>query len=184
MTNFKRDNINDFNDLSSIDQYYRSIDEGYSEEEALEFVNLRSRDNARTPFPWADKENAGFSDTTPWLKVIENYKDINAQSQINNSESILEFYKKMLELRKNSEYSYCLIYGSIEPIDIESDDVIAYRRQLDLVVIDCYYNFSDNPVEIRVEKKYDIVFQNLDDINPLNKTVRLKPFHAILLKAR
>ncbi|HDO9051103.1 TPA: alpha-glucosidase, partial [Clostridioides difficile] len=78
MTNFKRDTINDFNDLSSIDQYYRSIDEGYSEEEALEFVNLRSRDNARTPFPWADKENAGFSDTTPWLKVIENYKDINA----------------------------------------------------------------------------------------------------------
>ncbi|OJT72043.1 hypothetical protein BM530_21140, partial [Clostridioides difficile] len=60
-------------------------------------MNLRSRDNARTPFPWADKENAGFSDTTPWLKVIENYKDINAQSQINNSESILEFYKKMIK---------------------------------------------------------------------------------------
>ncbi|HFL2484796.1 TPA: alpha-glucosidase [Clostridioides difficile] len=184
MTNFKRDTINDFNDLSSIDQYYRSIDEGYSEEEALEFVNLRSRDNARTPFPWADKENAGFSDTTPWLKIIENYKDINAQSQINNSESILEFYKKMIKLRQDSEYSDCLIYGSIEPIDIESDDIIAYRRQLDLVVIDCYYNFSDKPVEIRVEEKYDIVFQNLDDINLLNKTVRLKPFHAVLLKVR
>ncbi|HBG4294004.1 TPA: hypothetical protein KQD50_004112, partial [Clostridioides difficile] len=53
-----------------------------------------------------------------------------------------------------------------------------------LVVIDCYYNFSDKPVEIRVEEKYDIVFQNLDDINLLNKTVCLKPFHAVLLKAR
>ena len=58
------------------------------------------------------------------------------------------------------------------------------RIEGNLVVIDCYYNFSDKPVEIKTEEKYDIVFQNLDDINLLNKTVSLKPFQAVLLKVR
>ena len=50
MTNFERKSIDEFNDISSIDQYYRSIQEGLSEEEALKVINLRSRDNSRTPF--------------------------------------------------------------------------------------------------------------------------------------
>ncbi len=184
MTNFKRDKMEDFNDLSSIDQYYRSIEEGFSKEQALEFVNLRSRDNARTPFPWNDKENAGFSDSKPWLKLTENYQEINAQSQINDSESVLEFYKKMIKFRQKSKYSDCLIYGSIEPIEVDNDKIIAYRRRLDKIIIDCYYSFSNQPITIKIKEKYDVVFQNLDDIDLLNETMSLKPFHAVLLKVR
>lgn len=183
MTNFKRNTIEDFNDLSSIDQYYRSIEEGYTDKEALEFVNLRSRDNARTPFPWSSEKNAGFSNTKPWLKLIDNYYEINVQNQINNSDSILEFYKKMIKFRQNSQYSDCLIYGNIEPIQIENDNVIAYRRRLDDTIIDCYFNFSNKPVKIKKNEKYDIIFQNLDNIE-LSQIVCLKPFHAVLLKVR
>jgi len=81
MTNFKRTDIGQFNDLSSIDQYYRSLEEGFDKEDALWFVNLRSRDNARTPFPWDDSPNGGFSKAEPWLEMNGNYREINAAEQ-------------------------------------------------------------------------------------------------------
>lgn len=65
MDNFVRYSIDEFNDVSSIDNYYRSIEEGYSAQEALNFVNLRSRDNSRTPFQWDTTKNYGFSDNSP-----------------------------------------------------------------------------------------------------------------------
>ena len=183
MTNFKRTTIDDFDDLSSIDQYHRSLEEGYSKAEALEFVNLRSRDNTRTPFPWNDGENAGFSKHTPWLKVIDNYTEINAESQINDPTSVLEFYKSMIKFRQTSEYSDCLIYGTIEEIKVQDDDVIAYRRQLDDMVIDCYFSFSNYEVELEKKEDYEVVFKTQDSVD-LNESIKLKPFQAVLLKVR
>ena len=96
MTNFERKSIEEFNDISSIDQYYRAIEEGFTKEEALKIVNLRSRDNSRTPFPWNSSEYGGFSTSKPWLGMIENYKEINAEDQIGKEDSIYEFYKRMI----------------------------------------------------------------------------------------
>ena len=183
MTNFKREDIEDFNDLSSIDQYYRSIEEGFSKEEALEFVNLRSRDNARTPFPWSDEYNAGFSDNKPWLKLIDNYKEINAQSQLDDENSIFTFYKKMIDFRQNSPYSECLIYGTINPIETKSKEVIAYRRQQNNEIIDCYFNFSNKEIEEDVNNNYEVIFQNTD-VTQINEKICLKPFQAVLFKVR
>ncbi|MCD7809237.1 MAG: alpha-glucosidase [Erysipelotrichaceae bacterium] len=181
MINFKRNTIDDFNDISSIDQYNRSIEEGYSKEEALEFVNLRSRDNARTPFPW-NKDN-GFSTHSPWLKNNNNDNEINVQKQINDTQSVLSFYKEMINFRQNSQYSDCLIYGSIEPIEVENNDVIAYRRQYNDMVIDCYFSFSNQAIEIKSNKIYDVIFQNMNDIE-IQQIIKLKPFHAVLMKVR
>lgn len=183
MINFKRTTIDEFDDLSSIDQYHRSIEEGYSKAEALEFVNLRSRDNTRTPFPWNDGENAGFSKHKPWLKLVENFDDINAKNQINDPTSILEFYTSMIKFRQTSVYSDCLIYGSIEEIKVEDDDVIAYRRKLDDMVIDCYFSFSNFEVELEKKEDYEVIFNNLNSVD-LNDGIKLKPFQAVLLKVR
>ncbi|GAA3326358.1 hypothetical protein GCM10020331_061930 [Ectobacillus funiculus] len=71
MTNFKRNSIEEFDDISSIDQYYRAMDEGFTAEEALHFMNLRSRDNSRTPFHWNAEEYGGFSKVKPWLGMNE-----------------------------------------------------------------------------------------------------------------
>ncbi|MEG0365460.1 MAG: alpha-glucosidase [Coprobacillus sp.] len=180
MTNFKRTDIKEFNDLSSIDQYYRSMEEGFSKEEALEFINLRSRDNSRTPFPWNKDTYAGFSDKEPWLKLIDNYQEINAEDQVGNQASVFEFYKKMIRFRKDSE---CLIYGSITPLDTTSQDVIGYRRQEGKEIIDCYFNFTNSYIELDKNEDYEVIFQNLDSIDIKNK-VCLKPFHAVLLKVR
>lgn len=89
MKNFQRESIEDFNDVSSIDNYHRSLLEGFSKEEALNFVNQRSRDNTRTPFPWNATVNAGFSKSNEsWLKLTGDQAEVNAADQINRSDSV------------------------------------------------------------------------------------------------
>lgn len=183
MTNFKREKISDFDDLSSIDQYYRSIEEGYTEEEALEFVNLRSRDNTRTPFPWSNEKYGGFSKHKPWLKLIDNYDEINANIQVGKKNSIFEFYKSMISFRQTSKYSDYLIYGSIEPIETTNKDVIAYKRQYNGMTIYCYFNFTNKIVKENCNKDFEIIFENLSGTE-LEDNLELKPFQAVLLKER
>ena len=182
MTNFERKSIDEFNDISSIDQYYRSIQEGLSEEEALKVINLRSRDNSRTPFPWNSSEYGGFSKVKPWLGMIENYKEINAEAQVGQDDSIYEFYKKMIDFRQNSIYSECLIYGNITAIDTENDEVIAYTRKDGNETIYCYFNFSQNkvfePLNIKSKK---VIFNNLKEVEINEDGIILKPNQALLI---
>ena len=182
MTNFERKSIDEFNDISSIDQYYRSIQEGLSEEEALKVINLRSRDNSRTPFPWNSSEYGGFSKVKPWLGMIENYKEINAEAQVGQDDSIYEFYKKMIDFRQNSIYSECLIYGNITAIDTENDEVIAYTRKGGNETIYCYFNFSQNkvfePLNIKSKK---VIFNNLKVVDISEDGIILKPNQALLI---
>ena len=182
MTNFERKSIDEFNDISSIDQYYRSIQEGLSEEEALKVINLRSRDNSRTPFPWNSSEYGGFSKVKPWLGMIENYKEINAEAQVGQDDSIYEFYKKMIDFRQNSIYSECLISGNITAIDTENDEVIAYTRKDGNETIYCYFNFSQNkvfePLNIKSKK---VIFNNLKEVDISEDGIILKPNQALLI---
>ena len=69
MKNFERKSIDEFNDVSSINNYETALQDGYSSEDALLAVNQKSRDNARTPMQWDDSEYGGFSDATPWLAM-------------------------------------------------------------------------------------------------------------------
>ena len=129
MTNNKVDCIDKFNDISTIENYDRAIREGFSKEEALRLVNKFSRDNARTPFQWDNSINAGFTKGTPWLQVNENYKEINAKLQIDDKDSVLSFYKKLINLRKSNEYKEVVVYGEFIP-DLEVyDNVIAFYRK-------------------------------------------------------
>ena len=182
MTNFERKSIDEFNDISSIDQYYRSIQEGLSEEEALRVINLRSRDNSRTPFPWNSSEYGGFSKAKPWLGMIENYKEINAEAQVGQEGSVYEFYKNMIDFRQNSIYAKCLIYGNIIAIDTENDEVIAYTRQSEDETIYCYFNFSQKcvfePLNIKSKK---VIFNNLKEAEINEDGIILKPNQALLI---
>ena len=146
MVNFERSSVEEFNDLSSIDQYYRSLEEGLDEREALRIVNLRSRDNARTPFPWNGEQYGGFTQGTPWLSMSQEYPEIHAQAQAGTDGSVLEYYREMIRFRQHGPYRDCLIYGDIRPIAC-SEDVIAYERRLGDNAIWCYYNFSDRETQ-------------------------------------
>ena len=182
MINFERKSIDEFNDISSIDQYYRSIQEGLSEEEALRVINLRSRDNSRTPFPWNSSEYGGFSKVKPWLGMIENYEQINAEAQVGKEDSIYEFYKNMIDFRQNSIHSDCLIYGNITAIDTENDEIIAYTRNTKDETIYCYFNFSQNSVfePLNIKSKR-VIFNNLEEVEINENGIILKPNQALLI---
>jgi len=184
MTNFKRKSIKEFDDISSIDQYYRSIKEGHSEEDALHFVNLRSRDNARTPFQWNSSNYGGFSNVEPWLKMNKNYTEINVELQEKDPQSLLSFYKKMIRIRQSSDASECLIYGLFEPILRDHPTILAYKRTATEKEVRCYFNFSDNPNTIHLDESfYFIVLDNYQHEKETiwGQTIKLKPFQSLLL---
>lgn len=182
MVNFDRKDIGEFNDISSIDQYYRSIDEGLSEKEALKVVNLRSRDNSRTPFPWNNEKYGGFSKCEPWLAMTEEYPDINAEKQMSQKESIYSFYKDIISFRQNGEYRDCLIYGDIEPIE-SSENVIAYKRYTDDISIQCWFNFSSETVTEKIrEEEIEVIWGNMQEVEFKNGYLILKPFQTVLFR--
>ena len=174
MVNFTRQSIDEFNDIGSIGQYQRAIEEGYSKEEALHFVNLRSRDNTRTPMHWDDSEYAGFSDVKPWIKMMDNYKEINVAKQLNNEPSVFQFYKKMIALRKKEPI---LVEGDFEEIVEMPDDIIAYSRVSAEGKISCLCNFSPNTLKIR-EIKGNVLLNNYTDY----QLGELKPFQFVMIK--
>ena len=174
MENFKRKSIDEFDDINSISQYNRAIKEGYTNEQALDFINKRSRDNARTPMQWSDEANAGFSKVEPWIKINENYKNINLEKDKKSDKSIFNFYKQMIELRKTSKFSNTIIYGDFEPIEIEDDEIIAYRRKdknYDIKII-CNFSNQEKNINIKYEK---VLLNNYKEISNI-----LKPYQAII----
>ncbi|MDO5416193.1 MAG: alpha-glucosidase [Lachnospiraceae bacterium] len=134
MTNIRMDSLADYDDVASVDQYHRAVQHGISREEAMEALYRRSRDNGRIPMQWSGKRNAGFSENEKtWLKVNPNYLNINVEKEMEEPESVLHFYRKLIALRRESEYADTLVYGELVPIcpegGAESEDVIAYFRE-------------------------------------------------------
>lgn len=126
MPNATRTSIDEFDDLNAHSMYQRSLQEGFSEEESLHFINLRSRDNARTPMPWNNQDFGGFSSVEPWIKMNETYSEINVEAQFNDPDSVYSFYKKMIQLRKDNIET--LVYGMYDDVDCGNEDIIAYSR--------------------------------------------------------
>lgn len=182
MTNFKRDSIKEFNDISSIDQYYRAIEEGYSSEKALWFINQRSRDNARTPFPWNDEKYGGFSSAQSWIAMSDENLKRNAQVQTGMAGSILEFYREIIQFRQHGPYCECLIYGNIEPVE-SSQNVIAYRRFTEEENIYCWFNLSSTETEEHLPyKDVEQIWGNYGKADVQKGILKLLPYQAVMLK--
>ena len=131
MQNAVWNNVKEYNDINTIDQYNLAISAGLSDKEALAVCSKMSRDNARTPVQWSDSDNAGFTTGTPWLKVNSNYKDINVQNQENDPDSVLNYYRKLVATRKSPEYKEVFTYGVFEPAYEDTEYVMAYYRVSD-----------------------------------------------------
>ena len=131
MQNAVWNDVKEYNDINTIDQYNLAISAGLSDKEALAVCSKMSRDNARTPVQWSDSDNAGFTTGTPWLKVNYNYKDINVQNQENDPDSVLNYYRKLVATRKSPEYKEVFTYGVFEPAYEDTEYVMAYYRVSD-----------------------------------------------------
>jgi trehalose-6-phosphate hydrolase len=127
MTNAGYESIDRYRDVESLNYYDIMLKQGKTKKEALEILAARSRDNARTPMQWSDKDNAGFTEVEPWISLPDNYKTINAEAEAEDESSILSFYKKVIRLRKEKAV---IAEGNIEFLDKKNPDVLAYRRIL------------------------------------------------------
>ena len=138
----------------------------------------KSRDNARTPMQWDASENAGFTTGTPWIAVNPNYKKINVADQLKREDSVFNYYKKLIRLRKENEI---IVYGNYELLLPEDENIFAYVRSLDGKKLLTVCNFSKS------EQKFD--FQGYENaevlISNYNRDARkdgiLKPYEATVL---
>lgn len=128
MQNAVWNSIDEYNDINTKDQYHIAREAGLYNEEALEVCGRMSRDNARTPFQWNNKENAGFTTGKPWLKVNSNYKEINVESQENDEDSVLNYYRRLVSVRKSDEYKEVFTYGRFVPVYEDTESIMAYYR--------------------------------------------------------
>lgn len=131
MTNARWKSIEEFNDINTKDQYRVALDAGLTEQQALAACEKMSRDNARTPMQWDSSPNAGFTTGTPWLKVNDNYPEINVAAQENDPDSVLNYYRRLAALRKSPEYRQLFTYGKFRPAFEKSYRILAYYREKD-----------------------------------------------------
>jgi len=183
MTNVDFKNIDEFKDLEAHNTFDFLTGKGVSKTKALEMVQRKSRDNSRTPMQWNSDKNAGFSDSNPWIKVNDNYSDINVNESLNDENSIYHFYQKLLKLRNSSEVA---IDGEFKLVSSDDSDVFAYTRTLNNKTMLIVGSFSENKV------KFDIpddlvneggikVLSNYDDApKELPKTLYLRPYEGIV----
>ena len=130
MTNCPMNSVEEYNDINTKSEYRLALEAGLSEEEALEACYRFSRDNARTPMQWDDSPHAGFTTGIPWLKVNPNYTSVNVALQEKKEDSILNFYRKLIALRKSEEFRELFTYGDFHPVLEEETEILAYCRSL------------------------------------------------------
>lgn len=153
----------EFKDVEAINALQMLQKEGFTKEEALHQVARVSRDNSRTPMQWDDTLNAGFTTVNPWIKVNQNYKTINVKEQISNKNSILSFYKSVLNLRK--KYLKIILYGSFIPQLKQDNCIFAYQRRDSETKLTVIANFSSKQVKLDPKlAKGQILINNYNNI--------------------
>lgn len=172
MQNARWNSVDEFDDISTKDQYRMAREAGLSDAEALAVCSAMSRDNARTPMQWKDAPQAGFTSGTPWLKVNDNYPVINVEKEEGQPDSVLHYYRKLIALRKSGEYRELFTYGKFEPAYENADHVMAYYRILQGRRVLVAANFGTDTIELdwKVPAK-KVLLSNKKRTNAENKLI-------------
>lgn len=183
MTNTKFKSFYEVDDIRSKNEVREKLKNKVSGEEVLEYLNNTSRDNARTPMQWNSFENSGFTTGKPWIKVNENYKSINVAKQMKDENSIYNFYKRLINLRKNSD---TLIYGKFNLILKDAEDVFIYSRTLEEEEYLIISNLSEKMKKINIkgyeDKNKELLISNYEREDHFLESMALKPYECLLYK--
>lgn len=180
MTNAYFDTISQYKDVESINYHKILMDSGLSDEEAMKIVMERSRDNGRTPMQWSNEINGGFSKGTPWIESIKNYKEINVKNQIDDEDSIFNYYRKLIALRKEHRV---IALGKTIPLAENDKNVYMFKRVLEneeLLVVTNFYNVECS-IELDFEiEGYECILSNNGEKVTLEKNLKLQPYDALV----
>ena len=179
MINIRFDSIDDYHDVDTRNKYFGLKNRGGDLKAFLEEQKQTARENGRTPFQWDTTANAGFTTGTPWLKVNPNYAIINAEAQEKDPNSVLNYFRKLVQLRKENPI---LIYGKYTLIDKDNPDVFAYTRELEGKKVLVVLNFSDKNVKINTGFNIKNAKVLIANYNNLAKDSLLRPYEAIIYK--
>ena len=183
MQNCRMESIDEYDDISTKNEYQLALNAGCSVAEALEACYHRSRDNARTPVQWSSEKNAGFTSGTPWLKVNPNYQEINVAEQQGREDSVLNYYKQLLALRKSPEWSEVFTYGRFVPVLEDEENIFAYERRGEdrsaLVVAD--FGLSGRVVMLPSGAGEAVLLSNLADVKLADGRLELLPGQVAVL---
>ena len=178
MTNAGYTSIDQYGDVESTNYYDILCAEGKSAEEALHIIGERSRDNGRTPMQWDASEFAGFTTGEPWLSIPANHSYINVETEERDEDSILAYYKKLVQLRKDHEI---IADGDIHFLETGTDDVIAYERTLGEEKLTVYCNLREYEVPFADLAEGEVLISNYA-ADELSDNM-LKPYEARVIVA-
>lgn len=177
MTNVAFEKLDDYKDLEIINTYHQNVDNGFTtKEEMMHYIHLRGRDNARTPMQWNDSVNAGFTSSTPWIKINSNYTEINAASQIHDPNSVYSYYKKLINLRKQYEV---IVYGKYKLLEEDSNELFIYARTLGDEKLLTICNFTDKEIAYNLEEEW-VKASLLIGNYPERAEHELRPYEAVV----
>lgn len=169
-----------YKDIESINAYQMLLERGLSEAEALEVIQVKSRDNSRTPIQWNDQAYAGFSTSQPWLEVASNYPDINVEKELAQG-TIFPYYQELIRLRKELPI---IQEGSYQPLLVDHPQVLAYKRQLGDQELLVFNNFYEQATTISLENTdYSYLLGNYGE-RKASSQLELRPYETIAFLSR
>jgi alpha-glucosidase len=182
MTNVQFPSIEDYNDVGMINYYHVETAKGRSHEEIMKVIWEKGRDNARTPMQWDTSNMGGFTKAAhTWLGVNPNYREINVESQLNDPDSILSFYKKLIRLRKENPV---LVYGTYHLLAANHPKLFVFTRSLGKHKALVINNFSGKLTRFRVPGSFsyttsELVLSNYELVGKkLRKNFSLRPYET------
>ncbi|MFD1900020.1 glycoside hydrolase family 13 protein [Enterococcus termitis] len=183
MTNMPFRSIDEIDAVDTKNFYYEMLQTGLDEEKAMEVIRRTARDNSRTPMQWTAEEFAGFSKREPWLRINPNKQEINVLDETHDPDSILNFYKEVIQLRNQND---ALIYGSYTLYLPEHPQLFVYGRRLEqeryVIIINLSKEFAsaDLPENVRIEE-WELVLCNLDS-HAIHQHTIFAPYEARVYK--
>ncbi|MGD6817832.1 alpha,alpha-phosphotrehalase [Metabacillus sp. 113a] len=184
MTNPKFEHINQYRDVESLNMHKIMLQEGRSEEEILEILKSKSRDNSRTPVQWNKEQHAGFTTGTPWIPAAANYEEINAEAAVKDKESVFYHYQKLNRLRKEKDI---ITDGDYQLILDDHPDIFAYVRNTEDEKLLCINNFygKETMFELPSSLSYEgftaeTLITNYEDSPAFAEKISLRPYESIV----
>lgn len=182
MSNLNFNKIEQYQDIQAKNSYAKALSEGQDMGYFMKKLSFESRDNGRSPMQWTSEHEAGFTTAKPWLPVNPNFKTVNVSSEEKDASSNLNYFKKMVNLRKENPI---LIHGKYELLLKDHPNIYAYTRTLGKEKILVLLNFSKEKSSVHIKEmsqQPDIWINNYQNLESKNQTVSLLPYQACIMK--
>ena len=179
MTNYPFESIETFNDVAVKTEYQIVKSQGGDVNQLLDKYKMENRDNSRTPMQWTNEVNGGFTEGTPWFPVNPNYKTINVAQQSEDSDSVLNFYKRLIKIKKSDDI---YTYGEFNLIDDANENIFAYTRKLNNKTVLVAGNLTDHVASLNLPFEVEPSQIKLHNYKNDLDITNMRPFEAFVVE--